>query len=145
MTSNLGSQMIQEYTTSTKNSVKRGELEEKIFSIIKANFKPEFINRLDDIIIFHSLDKEMLNNIIEKQLKLVQQRLQKQDVKINFSQNVKDLIGKEGFDPAFGARPIKRVIQNKILDEIALRIVEGEIKPGDQILIDIRKNKIIVS
>ena len=142
MTSNLGSNIIHDYALKISKS-DQVELENKVFEIIKQNFKPEFINRLDDIILFEPLDKLMLEQIIDRQLALTSQRLLKQNIAVTFSDKIKDYLTSAGFDLLYGARPLKRVIQNQILDELALKIIEGKIKPGGKVYVDIN-NKAIV-
>ncbi len=148
MTSNIGSHLIQEYyqdlNTDQLSKSKSLELENRVFEILKSKFRPEFLNRLDDIILFKSLSKKMLRMIVDKQLDLVIDRLKQQNIELNIANEVKDLLGRIGYDPAFGARPLKRVIQDKILDELALDIVENKIKPGDKVNIKVNGDKIVI-
>ena len=154
MTSNVGSDIIYQNQSigfdekkSRKNSAKLSEKEmrEKVMEALRASFKPEFLNRLDDIIIFHPLNKEMLEKIVDLQLAKVTERLAKKDIKVEFADGIKKYLARKGFDPVYGARPLKRVIQNEILDELALQIIEGKIKEGDKIRLDIGKdNKLII-
>ena len=101
--------------------------------ILKDHFKLEFLNRIDEITIFKSLTEEVLSKIVDIELAKVQHRLNTRNIKLLFKDGVKKMVAKEGFDPLFGARPLKRVIQNKILDELALQIIEGKIKDNDKV------------
>jgi len=141
MTSNLGNQVIQEYSigfTDHEDKVKAAvtrtnEMKDKIMSILKDHFKLEFLNRIDEIIIFKSLSEEVLRQIVDLELTKVQNRLSAKNIKLLFKEGIKKMLAKEGYDPTFGARPLKRVIQNKILDELALEIIEGKIKDHDKV------------
>ena len=140
MTSNIGTDLILEAGGNINDQIKT-----QINSLLKNNFKPEFLNRLDDIIIFHSLTQENITAIVNLQLEQLSQRLQKnKKIKINFDQKIYTHLAQKGYDPQFGARPLKRLIQTEILDELALRIIENKIKPSDTIKISINKNKIVI-
>ncbi len=132
LTSNIGSQYYE------KNE------KEKILDEIKKYFKPELINRLDSIVTFNSLNKEMMKEIVEIQLGFLAKRLSKQNLTVEFALSVKDYLLKAGFDPIYGARPLKRVINEEIVDEIALQIVEGKIKSGDKLTVEVKNNQIII-
>jgi len=112
--------------------------------VVKSYFKPEFLNRIDEIVIFNSLSQENLKDIVEIQLKLVQKRLKQKNIILEFTQTLKDFLAKEGYDINYGARPLKRVIQNQILDELALEIIEGKIKEGQKVKIDVKRDKVII-
>ena len=151
MTSNVGSDIIyRNQAIGFDGKKKRGEkmnekeMRDKVMEALRASFKPEFLNRLDEIIIFHPLNKEMLEKIVELQLKIVSERLLKKDIKVSFSEKLRKYLAKKGFDPVYGARPLKRVIQNEILDELALQIIEGKIKEGDTVKIDIDNKKVLI-
>jgi ATP-dependent Clp protease ATP-binding subunit ClpB len=149
MTSNIGNEVIQEYSSlgfvnrSSKKTVKEKEFENKVKSELKNYFKPEFLNRIDEIVIFHSLTKDEVSQIADLQLNIVAERLSKKGIKIEVTDKAKSFIAKKGYEPAFGARPLKRVIQNEILDKLALEIIERKIKEGDVIKIDVEKDKIV--
>jgi ATP-dependent Clp protease ATP-binding subunit ClpA len=119
------------------------EIKERVFSLLREQFKPEFLNRVDEIIIFHPLSKDVLEKIVELQLETVIVRLTEKNIKLTVSPAAKNYLTAKGYDPIFGARPLKRVIQNEILDELALKIIEGGIKEGDKVKIDFEKEKII--
>ncbi len=138
MTSNLASGIIREYQDKDETLLKQ-----KVMEVVEETFPPEFINRLDQIIIFENLTPEMLAKIVELQLDLVKKRLKKQKVNLKVADSAKRLLAKLGYNPNFGARPLKRVIQSKILDELALQIIEGKIKEGDTVTVSAAKNNII--
>jgi len=169
MTSNLGSQKILEMTQSgaedweieaaVRDMIKRGpgaDLDAKgmnpDFESGRFNasfdvgmreqfFRPELLNRIDEIVVFHQLKKEQLQAIIEIQLGYLRQRLEERDMTIELTENAKELLASEGWDPAFGARPLKRAIQHRIENPLASRILAGEIEPGDHVLVDAQGNR----
>ena len=134
MTSNIGSPIIQEFYAGGRASVKdAAELERVVKLELKAHFRPEFLNRVDDIIIFQSLDEKHLARIVEIQLQRLDKRLAQQQLSLELDRSAKQLLAKEGFDPQFGARPLKRAIQDLVLDPLATKLLLGEFKPGDRI------------
>ncbi len=144
MTSNIGSDIIQSAQRSdhklgyqTNKNSKQGDFDKttinKVMELVRQHFKPEFLNRVDDIIMFHPLTQEMLARIVEIQLKQVEERLAKQKIKLEIDDKAKKYLAEVGYDPAYGARPLKRAIQNELLDELALQIIEHKIKPGDTV------------
>jgi ATP-dependent Clp protease ATP-binding subunit ClpB len=150
MTSNLGNQLLREVSLGFEDKAQQQEakvdeekMKETVLEALKSQFKPEFINRLDEIIIFHPLTKENIEKIIDLQLEIVQRRLQEKKIKLEFTSNLEQYLADKGFDPQFGARPLKRVIQNQILDDLALQIIEGKIKPGQKIKVDAVKDKVV--
>jgi len=130
MTSNLGSHWIQDPHLTDE------EKQERTMEVLKSTFKPEFLNRIDDIITFRSLTMEDIGQIIEIQLKLIQKRLDEKKIKLVLTKEAKDYIAELGFSPVYGARPLKRAIQKQLLDTMALRILEGRIKEGDTVTVD---------
>ncbi len=143
MTSNIGSHIIQEFFSEEKRSdSERLDMEQKISNEIKAHFRPEFINRIDDTIIFHSLDKQQLGTIIEIQLKNVAKRLAEKKLTIHINEKVKDYLTKAGYDPQFGARPLKRTIQDLLLNPLSTKLLCGDFKEGDCIQVDLVNEKI---
>lgn len=142
MTSNLGSQIIRQYMESGKDGRNKKEMEKKIWEIINQSFKPEFINRLDQIILFESLTSIHIEKIVELQIKKVEKRLAGQKIKIRVNSEAKKLLAKEGYDPAFGARPLKRLIQRKILNPLALMIIKGKIKKEDVVNVRVKGNEL---
>ncbi len=150
MTSNLGNQVIKEYTLGfqedkTDDKKHTEVMREKIMFILRENFKLEFLNRIDEIIVFHSLQKEEVSEIVKLQLLKVSNRLKAKSIDIQFKPKVYQLIAKKGYDIEFGARPLKRLIQTIILDELAKKIVAQEIKPNDKVTVDVRGDQIIFS
>jgi ATP-dependent Clp protease ATP-binding subunit ClpB len=134
MTSNIGSPIIQQYYSSGKLGTKEhAEMENLVSTELRTHFRPEFLNRVDDIIIFHSLDQSQLSYIVDIQLKRLEKRLSQQQLTLEVDRSAKQLIAKEGYDPQFGARPLKRAIQDLLLDPLATKLLVGDFKPGDQI------------
>ena len=134
MTSNIGSPIIHEYYNSGKLGPKdHAEMERLVQSELRTHFRPEFLNRVDDIIIFHSLGEEQITHIVDIQLREVQKRLAQQQLSLDVDRSAKRLFAKEGYDPQFGARPLKRAIQDLLLDSLANRLLVGDFKPGDRI------------
>jgi ATP-dependent Clp protease ATP-binding subunit ClpB len=134
MTSNIGSPIIQEYYGSGQLDAKgHAEMENLVRTELKTHFRPEFLNRVDDIIIFHSLDEAQLAHIVEIQLERLAKRLAAQQLTLDVDASAKKLIAQEGYDPQFGARPLKRAIQDQLLDPLATKILVGDFKPGDRI------------
>jgi len=134
MTSNLGSPIIQEYYGARKLSTEgQAEMERLVRSELKAHFRPEFLNRVDDIIIFHNLDEEQLARIVDIQLEQLERRLAAQHLSVEVDRSARKLLAKEGYDPQFGARPLKRTIQSRLLDPLATKLLLGEFKSGDRI------------
>ncbi len=154
MTSNLGSQTILdlnkrgEFGFDEGHSRKKDDNEKsvrtKITEMLHQHFKPEFLNRVDEIIIFHSLAEKQIESIAGLQLKEVEKRLQEKKITLKIDNSVKKYLAKEGYNPDFGARPLKRVIQNEILDELALLIIEGKVKEGQTVQITVEKGKIVI-
>jgi len=134
MTSNIGSPIIHEYYSAGKLSTKdHAEMERLVRTELRSNFRPEFLNRVDDIIIFHSLDEKQLSHVVEIQLQRLEKRLAQQQLTLDVDRSAKQLIAKEGYDPQFGARPLKRAIQDLLLDPLATKLLIGEFKAGDRI------------
>ncbi len=134
MTSNIGSPMIQEFFLDGKTTkADRLTLESSVKNELRKHFRPEFLNRVDDIIIFDSLSEDQLTHIVDIQLQRLDKRLAAQQLTLTVDKSAKALLAKEGYDPQFGARPLKRTIQERLLDPLAMRLLEGEFKPGDHI------------
>jgi len=147
MTSNLGSDYINKMSSigfNTREEIaERESMREKITETLKEQFRPEFINRIDEIVIFNYLKKKEIKEIVDLELAKVEKRLKAKEITIKISDEAKELLVKEGFDPNLGARPLKRVIQRLILDPLSIKIVTNEISEGSRILIDERAGKII--
>ena len=143
LTSNIGSPVIQEFYSGSRASVRdEADLERVVKLELKTHFRPEFLNRVDDIIIFHSLDEKHLARIVDIQLQRLEARLTQQQLTLEVDRSAKQLIAKEGFDPQFGARPIKRTIQDRLLDPLATKLLRGEFKPGDRIKVVARNGEL---
>src|SRR4030042_6564312 len=110
---------------------------------LKENFRPEFLNRIDEIIIFNYLGKPEIKKIVELELSKVMERLRGKKIEIKISESVKEILAERGFDQNLGARPLKRVIQKLVLDPLSLKIVSGEIKEGERVIVDMEEGKII--
>jgi ATP-dependent Clp protease ATP-binding subunit ClpB len=141
LTSNLGSLIIQEYFMDghTDKSAHQA-MEDKVMAELKKYFRPEFLNRVDDVIIFQSLDEEELARIVDIQLERLGKRLAQQNLTLDVDKAAKKLLAKEGYDPQFGARPLKRSIQEHLLDPLATKLLEGGFKPGDQIKVSAKND-----
>lgn len=146
MTSNIGSEHIAQMGSLgfLEKGREKESLRDKVMGSLKESFRPEFINRIDEIIIFNHLSREEIKKIVDLELEKVASRLKQKDIKIKISAKAKERIAIEGFDPNLGARPLKRVIQKKILNPLALKIVTGQVKEGQRIEIDAEKDKIII-
>jgi ATP-dependent Clp protease ATP-binding subunit ClpB len=134
MTSNLGSQMIQELSGDTPESYT--QMKAAVMGVVQAHFRPEFINRLDDIVVFHPLDKAQIRSIARIQLRGLEKRLGERGIRIEVSDKAFDLLGNVGFDPVYGARPLKRAIQQQLENPLAQRILSGDFGSGDVIRVD---------
>jgi ATP-dependent Clp protease ATP-binding subunit ClpB len=150
MTSNLGSHHLQKMQSIgfSDNSSEQiySDTKKKVMESLKDFFKPEFLNRLDDIIIFDSLPEEVIKDIVINQLSLVTKRLDDKNIKASYSKKLISYLATKGFDPQYGARPLKRLIQNEILNKVAFQMIKKEIKDGSKILIDVDKDdKIIIT
>ncbi len=131
MTSNLGSQMIQEMSGSEYRNVK-----EAVMGEVKTHFRPEFINRIDEVVVFHSLDEKHIQSIAKIQLKYLEDRLAQQEIKLNITESALAALSRVGFDVVFGARPLKRAIQSKIENPLAKALLEGQFIAEDTIRVD---------
>ena len=136
MTSNIGSQWIQDLGAREHEEMRR-----RVLEALRAHFKPEFLNRGDDIIILHSLTIENIKDILEIQLRNLRKRLAERKMDLQLTEGAKEILAKEGFDPVYGARPLKRAIQRFIQDPLALKVLEGEFSEGDGIEVDAAQGK----
>jgi ATP-dependent Clp protease ATP-binding subunit ClpB len=132
MTSNLGSQYIAEHTGDLSEGVRR-----QVTEALRQHFRPEFINRVDEIIFFHALGLEHMKEIIDIQVRGLLKRLEDRKIHVELTDAAKGYIVSEGYDPMFGARPLKRTIQRRVLDPLARRVLEGEFREGDKIVVDV--------
>jgi len=148
MTSNIGSELIMKmgklgFETREEDTSQKENLREKVMEALKDNFRPEFLNRIDEIIIFNYLGRPEIKKVVELELEKVSNRLRERKIQLVYSENAKKILAELGFDPNLGARPLKRVIQKKVLDPLSFKIVSGEIKEGERILVDTEGEEII--
>lgn len=135
MTSNLGSQVIKELSQDAE------AMERKVREILENHFRPEFLNRVDEIIFFKALTQEIILKIVDLQIEELKKRLRERKIDIELSQEAKRLLAERGYDPVYGARPLKRAIQRDIQNPLALKILEGEYKEGDIVKVEVNKKK----
>jgi ATP-dependent Clp protease ATP-binding subunit ClpB len=133
MTSNVGSQYIHE---AAKGAMADADMRNAVESELHQRFKPEFLNRIDDVIVFHALDKGQIKQIIGIQLRRLVKMIEDRGLAIEIGDTAKEIIADEGYDPAFGARPLKRALQRLIIDPLAIRLLEGKFKPGDTVFVN---------
>ncbi|MCP4352732.1 MAG: ATP-dependent chaperone ClpB [Desulfobacterales bacterium] len=138
MTSNVGSQWIQEFGAS-----KREDMEKRITESLRANFKPEFLNRIDETIIFQNLTPDQIGDIVEIQMNRLRSRLAERNITLVLSDRAKELLAEKGFDHIYGARPLKRAIQKYIENPLSMDILKGEIHDGTSLMADMEENRII--
>jgi ATP-dependent Clp protease ATP-binding subunit ClpB len=129
MTSNLGSQLIQEKAAEGDYE----DMKEAVLEVVQAHFRPEFLNRIDEVVVFHPLDREQIRAIVDIQLATLRARLADRDLALALTDAACDRLAEAGFDPVYGARPLKRVIQQQLENPLAQRILKGEFLPGDHI------------
>jgi len=147
MTSNVGSDYVKKmetlgFITGDKEVSEEKELKGKIMNALENRFRPEFLNRLDEVIIFNSLSEENLKDIVKIQIDYVVKRLKEKEIDIRLTSNALSFLAKEGYNPHYGARPLKRLIQNRILNQSANLIISNKVGPGDAILVDAKDNEL---
>ncbi len=140
MTSNLGSQAIQELGGRDDEEMRR-----RVMEAVRASFRPEFLNRVDEMLIFHTLSLAQIKAIVEIQLKRVGKRLAERKLTLEVTEQAKEFLAREGYDPAFGARPLKRAIQRVLQDPLARRLLEHEFTEGDTVKVDAARGELILS
>ena len=138
MTSNLGSQMIQEMSGEERYD----EMKAAIMDAVGTHFRPEFINRVDDVVVFHPLSREHIRQIVDIQLGYLHDRLADRDMRIHLSDAARDKLAEAGFDPVYGARPLKRAIQQQVENPLAQEILQGKFKPGDVIEVGVAEDRL---
>jgi ATP-dependent Clp protease ATP-binding subunit ClpB len=126
MTSNVGSQEIAGETVDER-------IRERVEEVLATTFKPEFLNRIDDTVIFHRLSKDDIGEIVDLQINGLIRRVAERDIEVSLTEDARTLLGNLGYDPTYGARPLKRVIQKRLVDALALKILEGEFSEGDHV------------
>ncbi len=138
MTSNLGSQVIQEYAGEQNYT----RMKTAVMEVVQQSFRPEFINRIDDIVVFHPLGTKQIRSIVDIQLLYLKRRLVERNMDLTLDDAARDLLGEAGFDPVYGARPLKRAIQQQIENPLAQRILQGEFMPGDRIRVSVQDGEL---
>jgi ATP-dependent Clp protease ATP-binding subunit ClpB len=138
MTSNLGSQMIQEMAGEEQYD----RMKAAVMEVVGSHFRPEFINRIDDVVVFHPLGREQIRAIAGLQVRILQRRLQERDITLQLTDAALDLLGESGFDPVYGARPLKRAIQTQLENPLAQEILAGRFGPGDVVEVDVQDGKL---
>ena len=138
MTSNIGGQWISEL-----GPREEAEMRRRVTEALRAHFRPEFLNRVDEIVIFHSLTREQIGQIVEIQLRGLRQRLADRHLSLELTDAAKDLLANEGYDPVYGARPLKRAIQRRILDPLAQAVLRGEFREGETVVVDSADGQIV--
>jgi ATP-dependent Clp protease ATP-binding subunit ClpB len=138
MTSNLGSQVIQEYAGEGNYA----RMKSAVMEIVQQAFRPEFINRIDDIVVFRPLGMEQIRSIVDIQLQYLRKRLLERNMDLILDDKARDALGEAGFDPVYGARPLKRAIQQQVENPLAQRILRGEFGPGDRIRVTVRDGQL---
>jgi len=146
MTSNIGSQIIQERLdtmTEENRDDLMGELRVQLFEMLRQSVRPEFLNRIDEIILFKPLTMSELKKIVELQLQQVQKLISAKNIKLEFSDEAKERLATVGYDPSYGARPLKRVIQKYVINILSEKLLSGEIAEGDEVVIGTDKRGMI--
>ncbi|MED0679070.1 ATP-dependent protease ATP-binding subunit ClpC [Aneurinibacillus thermoaerophilus] len=148
MTSNVGADLIKKNTTlgfTTPDSTKHYEnMKDRVLAELKRNFRPEFLNRIDELIVFHSLEETHIAEIVLLMTEQLRKRLNEQDIDFVLTEEAKKFLAKEGYDPAFGARPLRRAIQRHIEDRLSEELLTGNIKKGDTVKIDVVNGELMV-
>ena len=134
MTSNLGSSYL------TTGESDESEVRSRVMEALRANFRPEFLNRIDETVIFKPLTRDQIGEIVEIQLEIVRKRLAERDIDLMLTDNARTWLANRGYDPVFGARPLKRVIQKHLLDPLAMQILNGELRDGERVVVDLGPN-----
>ncbi|MCR8987717.1 ATP-dependent Clp protease ATP-binding subunit [Brevibacillus laterosporus] len=148
MTSNVGASMIKKNSslgfTTNDSEKKYQDMKDKVMDELKRSFRPEFLNRIDEIIVFHSLEQEHIEKIVTLMTEDLRKRLVEQEIDFKLSEEAKKILAKEGFDPAYGARPLRRAIQRNIEDRLSEELLKGTITKGDTVQIDAEDGKLTV-
>ncbi len=141
MTSNIGSEMIREHNImgfrqSIDKKVEQEELSRMVMEALRSQFRPEFLNRVDEIVVFNALSESDIEKIVDIQIAYLKKRLASRDFDLDITESAKKSLARQGFDPVYGARPLKRAIQREIQDKLAMELLEGKFKEGDKITVD---------
>jgi ATP-dependent Clp protease ATP-binding subunit ClpB len=146
MTSNLGSQQIQDMSDQSgagDSEEAYTQMKAQVMGVVQAHFRPEFINRLDEIVVFRALDKAQIRKIARIQTDYLGKRLGERQLKLTLTDKALDLLGNVGFDPVYGARPLKRAIQQQLENPLARAILEGKFQPGDTVAVDAAGGRLV--
>jgi ATP-dependent Clp protease ATP-binding subunit ClpB len=136
MTSNVGSQFIVAEADEEK-------MREEVEGVLAATFKPEFLNRVDETVVFRRLTRDDISRIVDLQVAHLARRVEEKGIQIELSDDARTLLGNLGYDPTYGARPLRRVIQRQLIDKLALRILEGEFTEGDVVRVDAADGELV--
>jgi ATP-dependent Clp protease ATP-binding subunit ClpB len=137
MTSNIGSQIIQDLTRD------EALMRQRVMELVRQTFRPEFLNRIDEIVIFHGLSDRQIGEVVDREMEALAKRLRERKIEIALTDGAKAVLAREGFDPVYGARPIRRVLQRRVLDPLALAILRGEFHEGERVVVDERGGEIV--
>ncbi len=136
MTSNVGSHLIADRAVGGETDIDEG-MRRELTEALRQHFRPEFLNRIDDIIFFHALSREDIRKIVEIQMHSLLARLEDRKLRVELSDAARDLVIEEGYDPVYGARPLRRTLQRRLLDPLAMAVLEGRFREGDVIAVDV--------
>ncbi|TMD54101.1 MAG: hypothetical protein E6I85_06835, partial [Chloroflexi bacterium] len=137
MTSNLGSQIIQELAGEPFDQVR-----DRVMGVLVQHFRPEFLNRVDEVIVFKPLTREQLKAIVDIQLESLRRRLAERKIELELTEEAKALLAERGWDPAYGARPLKRTIQRLLQDRLAMSVLEGRFRDGDRVRVEVEDGEL---
>jgi ATP-dependent Clp protease ATP-binding subunit ClpB len=137
MTSNIGSQFLADGISDEIAS-------ERVMGALRDHFRPEFLNRVDEIVQFSRLDRSHIDKVVDMQMQRLEQRLEEQDIRLVLTPEARERIADEGYDPAYGARPLKRVIQKRVQDPLAMEMLTGEVKPGDDVEVAVEDDALVM-
>jgi ATP-dependent Clp protease ATP-binding subunit ClpA len=149
MTSNVGSEYLKAMSRigfsaeSSQASLEEGDYREKVMEALRGSFRPEFLNRIDDVVIFNPLHKTDISKIVDIQIKLIEKRLADRRIKLEIEKAARTHLAKEGFSAEYGARPLKRLMQKVILDKLADKIIRGEFKDGGKVKVNFKANELV--
>lgn len=143
MTSNIGTEFLLNLGARRLDESEWESIKNRVIEEMRKHFRPEFLNRIDDIVVFHSLTMDDLKQIVDIQLKQVSRRLAERKIGVELTEAAREMLVREGYDPSYGARPLKRTIQRLVLDPLALEVLNGRIRDGDQVVADVQDGKIV--
>ena len=154
MTSNIGSDLIKRdsalgFALKAEDAGDEehvyGRMKDKVMDEFKRFFRPEFLNRIDASVVFHPLSKDHIIEIVELMLNIVQNQMQEKNITMEVTQSAKELLATKGYDPNFGARPLRRVIQDEVEDMLSEELLEGKMQAGDTVVIDVKDDKFVIN